>query len=235
MVPSTANTRTITRNSFWYGLEMVAGTIAVFGISIPMARVLGPQKIGYFNYIGWLTAITGVVGSAGIPLMTQKYMAEYLGKGETGIVRTIYTSTLRLQVMIAAAMTALGVLALLLFGDPAHRTVSLLQVLSVFPGMVSFIPAQSNVAREDMRANVISALTGTGIHLAAVVVSLLMGWDLVGIACGIVAARCVEAGRGVASTPRGMEPPPHAQPPPGVEEGKVSLSGHNPREAPPPD
>jgi O-antigen/teichoic acid export membrane protein len=193
MAAATGNTRTISRNSFWYGLEMALGTIAVFGISIPMARVLGPQRIGYFNYIGWLVNMTGLVGSAGIPIMTRKYIAEYLGKDEPGIVRAIYTSTLRLQVMIAVTITGAATLALLLLGDPAYHTVSLLQILAVFPAMVGFIPAQTNVAREDMRANVISSLTGTMIHLAAVAASLWLGWDLVGIACGILAARTTEA------------------------------------------
>ena len=102
--PSTAvprggfgNTRTIARNSVWIGLQVGFSLLVVFLTSIPIARTFGPEKLGYYNYIQWLASISGVLGSFGIPIATRKYMSEYLGRGEQGLARAVFFSTLRLQ------------------------------------------------------------------------------------------------------------------------------------------
>ncbi len=192
MVKPAPNTPTIARNSLWYGIEVAVATVALLGISIPTARVLGPEAIGYFNYIGWLASITGILGTAGIPVMTRKYIAEYLGRGEPGIARAVYTSALRLQFIVASVITAGAVALLWMSGDPAHRAVSTMQILSVFPAMIGLMPAQVNAAREELRANVIPSIVGTAIQLTSVIISLWVGWNLMGIAAGMLISRLIE-------------------------------------------
>jgi O-antigen/teichoic acid export membrane protein len=49
--------------------------------TVAVAPVIDPQRLGYFNYVYWLGSTTGIVGFLGIPMMTSKYMAEFLGAG----------------------------------------------------------------------------------------------------------------------------------------------------------
>jgi O-antigen/teichoic acid export membrane protein len=188
----TGNTRIIARNSFWYGLELALGILTAFATSIPVARVIGPEKLGYFNYVSWLTSLSGVIGGLGMAGATRKYMAEYLNRGQGGVARAIYFSTLRLQALLTCVVTGAGLILIFTASDAAYRGISAFLVLSLLPGMLVSIPAMANVAAENMRANAGATLLGYVVNIAAVVLSLTLGWDLLGIAIGIFAYRSVD-------------------------------------------
>lgn len=186
------NTRTIAKNSFWYGAETGLLFLTTLVTSIAMARVIGPQKLGYFNYIMWLANTTGLVGSLGVPTTTSKFMAEYLGRGDEATTRAIFSFTMKLQAAMAGLITVGALAILYLFGDPVHRTVSAFQVASVFPAMLTLVPAQANAARENLKSNTIASLVGNGIFTFSIILSLLLSWGLLGIAIGILFYRSVE-------------------------------------------
>jgi O-antigen/teichoic acid export membrane protein len=52
---SSDNTRTIARNSFWYGLELLFGLCAALVTSVAVARVMGPERLSYYQLMVWLT------------------------------------------------------------------------------------------------------------------------------------------------------------------------------------
>jgi O-antigen/teichoic acid export membrane protein len=190
--PTATNTQTIARNSMWYGAETGFLFITTLFTSIAMARVIGPQKLGYFNYIMWLANMSGLIGSLGVPATTSKYMAEYLGRGEHGIARAVFSSTMRLQAAMAGVITA-GALGLVYAScDPHRRIISAIQVASMLPAMLTFVPAQANAARENFRANALASLVGNVIYTVTVALSLALGWGLLGIAIGILVYRSVE-------------------------------------------
>ena len=85
-----STTRTVAKNSFWYGLELSFGAIVILGTSLVVGRAFGPARLGYFNYLVWLTFVAGTLGSVGLPVATQKYMAEYMGKREPGVAYSIF-------------------------------------------------------------------------------------------------------------------------------------------------
>jgi O-antigen/teichoic acid export membrane protein len=186
------NTRIIARNSIWFGVETGFLFLTTLVTSIAMARAIGPQRLGYFNYIMWLANISGVLGSLGVPAATSKYMAEYLGRGEHGIARAIFGATMRLQGAMACAVTCVGIGLILTVGDPQHRLVSAIQVASMLPAMLTFVPAQANAARENLRANAVASIVGTTLFAISIILSLVLGWDLLGIATGILIYRSVE-------------------------------------------
>jgi O-antigen/teichoic acid export membrane protein len=192
MTPTPRNaTRRIASNTFWYGFESVFAIVMVFATSIPMARVLGPERLGYFQYVAWLTNV-GTLLAIGIPSVTTKYMAEYLNRGETGISRAIFERTLSLQISAALVITTLGELIVFSAGDPAHRAVSMIQVLSMLPAMVIAIPSQANNAAEDMRSNVAGSIVSSSLYLVGVVASLYFHWDLLGVAIAFTLSRAAE-------------------------------------------
>jgi O-antigen/teichoic acid export membrane protein len=189
---SPGNSQTIARNSFWYSLEMLFSFCAAFFTSVAVARIIGPQRLSYFNYIVWLTNITTSVGAFGLPVTTRKYMAEYLNRGERGVARAAYLATLQIQSAIAAGITLLSLGLVLAMGDPAYRTVSVLLVMAMPARMIGFIPSQANNADEVMKRNTTPALIGGMLTTLVTVFSLWIGWDLVGVAVAVTLGPMVE-------------------------------------------
>jgi len=186
------NSQTIARNSFWYGLELLYGLLAAFLVGIVVARIIGPQRLGPYNYILWLTNVTATAGAFGLPMTTRKYMAEYLNRAESGVARSIYRTTLRVQMWIAAAVTAIAVLLVYTVANPEQRLFSLLLALNMAPRMVGFIPSQANNAAEVMRRNTVPSLLGGILVAALTLFSLWRGWDLPGIALAGLAGTSLE-------------------------------------------
>jgi O-antigen/teichoic acid export membrane protein len=186
------NTKTITKNSFWYGIETFANLFLTFFTSIVIARRFGPEKLGYFLYLWWIAGIAGVLGGLGIPAATRKYMSEYFGRGQIGVAKTVLYQTLRLQTLMAAIITFAGLLGIWFFGDRQYRVIGLFMIGSIFPFMVNSIAAGANTALEDLRANVPASLVSTGIFVAAVFSSIYFGWGLVGISIGLFTMRAAE-------------------------------------------
>src|SRR6266702_98130 len=145
-----SNTKTIAKNTGWYGLENIINAILTVFTSIAIARTLGPAKMGYIIYVSWIASMVGDLGGLGIPATTRKYMAEFLGMGDRGTARYIYVRTLLLQMGLATVFTV-GLLFWVLrdaAGD--YKLASALIVLSIWPSMVNSISAQANVASEEM-------------------------------------------------------------------------------------
>jgi O-antigen/teichoic acid export membrane protein len=186
------NTETIARNTAWYGLEVVIGMATAFATSIAIARAMGPQRLGYFQYIFWLANISAAIGSLGVPATARKYMAEYFGRGEPGIARAIYETTLRLHMLTAGLITTVGLILVFTVSNRDYRVSSAICVASVFPGMLTAIPAQANIAAENLRANVPSGLTSSVIYVVFVGLALAFGWGLPGIAMAFLLSRSTE-------------------------------------------
>jgi O-antigen/teichoic acid export membrane protein len=165
--------------------------VMVFATSIPMARVLGPERLGYFNFVALIANISTLL-AIGIPGITHKFMAEYLGSGQQGRARTVFYETLWLQVLAAALITAVAETIAMRSVDPAHRVVSMVQILSTLPAMLTAVPSQANNAFEDMRANVAGSIVSSVLYLIGVVASLLLHWDLLGVAIAFTVSRSVE-------------------------------------------
>jgi len=186
------NSKTITKNSFWFGIESFANLFLTLFTSIVIARVFGPEKLGYFLYLWWITWVASALGGLGVPAATRKYMSEYFGRGEMGTAKTVLYRTLRLQTLLAAVITFAGLLAIWFFADRHYRVIGLWMIGSIFPFMVNSIAAGANTALEDLRANVPASLVSTGIFVTAVFSSVYFGWGLLGISIGLFAMRAAE-------------------------------------------
>ncbi len=188
-----SSTEKILRNSLWYGLETVLEAVVFLGSSVAVARYLGPQKLGYFSYINFFVSIVNNTSGMGLASATRKYMSEYLAAEQPGMARAVYALAYRYQLLGALLVTALGLTAVLLWGDPAFRTMSVLLILSIPPGILSWIPAQANSALEDVSQNTFSALAYLLTYGVVITLTLVFHWDLVGVASAALTARSVEA------------------------------------------
>lgn len=187
-----STTRTVARNTLWYGLEVGLSLVASFIISIWAARHFGPLKLANYNYVLWLTTVTGVIGTLGLSATARKYMAEYFGRGEPEMAKAIYGFTLRLQAWIALLLVTLGVGLAVALASPEDRAVACVLVLCIAPRIVAFVPSQANMAEEKMSANVPGSLVGALIQFGGTALSLWLGWDLLGVALSGLAGYSVE-------------------------------------------
>ncbi len=182
----------ILRNSFWYGIELALETVVFLGTSVAVARYLGPAKLGYFSYINlFVTVITGT-GGAGLATATRKYMSEYLAVDRLGSARAVYHLAHRYQLIGATAVAVIGLIGVVLFGDPAYRIMSAILFISIVPGLMSRVPAQANQAFEDVSRNTISAFGYLASYVVVIGLTLYFRWDLIGVAAASLIGRTVE-------------------------------------------
>jgi O-antigen/teichoic acid export membrane protein len=182
----------ILHNSFWYGLEAVLETIVFLGTSIAVARYLGPAKLGYFSYINFFVMIVNRTSGMGLASATRKYMSEFLGQDQPGVACSVYYFAYRYQLIGAISVTASGLLGVAIFGDPSYRWMAAILILSIIPGVMSWVPAQANQAFEDTSKNTWSAFGYIFSYAFVIFLAVHYHWDLIGIATASLVGRSVE-------------------------------------------
>jgi O-antigen/teichoic acid export membrane protein len=223
--PVPSNAKVIGRNFIFMGLEVVITLVCTLLTTVVIARVIGPTRLGYFNLIFWLTSITCSVGSLGIPLTTFKYMGEFLGGGQKELARAVFFYNLRAQTAIASVLTAISMIAVFTFVDPEYRLCATLLVLSMVPNMITFVPSQANSAAEDAALNTRGALVGAVVYVIAVAVSLYLGWNLVGIAAGVLLYRTAELAVKIIPVLKSMKTVPRIPLPADLRKRMFTFSG----------
>jgi O-antigen/teichoic acid export membrane protein len=187
-----SNTKTIARNTGWYGLENVTSALVTLITSIAIARTLGPSKMGYIIYVTWISTVVGSLGSLGIPATTQKYMAEFLGMGDRGTARHIYFRTLWLQIALATLATTGIILWVLRDAVPGYKLASFLIVLSIWPAMVNFVAAQANVATEELSKNLPASVLSILVFFLLILATVILHWGVVGVGASFLLMRVVD-------------------------------------------
>ncbi|MHB1674829.1 MAG: oligosaccharide flippase family protein [Acidobacteriaceae bacterium] len=187
-----SNSKTIAKNTGWYGLENAINFVVTLFTSIAIARTLGPTKMGYIIYVVWIASIVSSLGGMGIPATTRKYMAEFLGMGDRGTARYIYFRTLLLQMGLATIATC-GIVVWVLGDARAHYVLaSVLIALSIWPSMVNSISAQANVAAENLSANLPASLVSILAFCIAVAATVVLKWGVVGVGAAVFLMRAVD-------------------------------------------
>ena len=187
-----SNTKTIAKNTGWYGLENAINFVVTLFTSIAIARVLGPSKMGYIVYVSLIASMVSGLGGLGIPATTRKYMAEFLGRGDPGNARYIYFRTLLLQMGVATVATA-GILFWVLRDAKAdYRVASVLIVVSIWPSMVNSISAQANVASENLSANLPGSAVSILTFFVAIAATVVLKWGIDGVGASMLLMRSVD-------------------------------------------
>jgi len=223
--PTRNNSRVIGRNFVFMGLEALITLVGTLLTTVFIARVMGPTRLGYFNLVLWSTSITCAVGSLGIPLATLKYMGEFFGSGKPELARAVFSFNLKAQIAVAFLLAVPGLIAALVIAGPQYHVWAPLLVVSIVPNMAAFVPSQANTAAENAAHNTRGAFVGTTIHVFVVIVSLLLHWDLIGIASGIFLSRCAEFVVKIVPVQRMMAAVPRIPLPPYVRKRMFTFSG----------
>jgi O-antigen/teichoic acid export membrane protein len=186
------NTKTIARNSGWYGIEQAVGFISGIVTTIAIARTLGPEKNAYLVYVSYIASVASNLGGLGIPATTSKYMSEFMGMGDRGTARYIYFRTLLLQVCLATVATAAILIWVLNDASADYRIAAVLIVLSIWPSMVNLISSMANMATENLATNLPASIVSTLVYLIAIIASVVMHWGVVGIGAALFLMRAVD-------------------------------------------
>ena len=187
-----SNTKTIAKNTGWYGVELAIENILTLFTSIAIARYLGPEKMGYIIYVAYLASIVGSLGAVGIPATVQKYMAEYLGQGDRGTARYIFLRTLVLQTILASLATTGVILWVLSDASAENRLASILIALSIWPQMVNAVPAMANAAAEDLYRNMPASVISILVFFFGIAATVVFHWGVIGVGASMLATRSVD-------------------------------------------
>jgi O-antigen/teichoic acid export membrane protein len=186
------NTRTIARNTGWFGLENAIGFVVGLFTPIMIARNLGPTKTGHIIFITLIASMVSNIGSLGIPATTRKYMAEFIGMGDRGTARFIYLRTFVLQIGLATLATGGLLFWVLMHIQGEYRLASALLVLSVWPAMINFVSAQANAATENLAANMPASVISILVYFIGIVATVVLNWGVVGVGASLLMMRSVD-------------------------------------------
>lgn len=182
----------IVRNSIWWGLETVLEMLVTLASSIAVARYLGPQKLGYYSSVMFPVQVISMAGGNGLAVATRKYMTEVLGQDRPGLAHAVYKFTYRYQAWGACALTTIGMLVVALAMPAGYKLMAAVIIASIIPGLLSWVPAQANLAFEDAAANARSAFGYIAAYVTIIALTIWLRWDLVGIAAALLVGRTVE-------------------------------------------
>ena len=150
--PTISNT--IVSNSLAQGVSHTLDLLVTTLTATVIPRALGPQRLGHFVYVAWLTRTASTFSSFGIPAAVRKYMAEYLGKQSPSIAGALFRRGLKFQITLGVSVVFVGCVLAIQSEDSHYRLMSILLVAAMLPGLAVSILAQANNARETLRANV---------------------------------------------------------------------------------
>jgi O-antigen/teichoic acid export membrane protein len=183
---------TIARNSFWLLIDSAVGMAATFYCSIMVARGLGPDRMGQYNYIIWFAAVLRMVTEVSMPVTIRKFAAEFMGRGDYGTLKTVIRLAMRLQTKLALTGAVAGLIFVFASIAPGQRLFALLVVLSIVPAILMTIPAGALWAAENLRDNVLSSLAGTAVNVLGITASVVFHWGLLGVVVAFVSSRVVD-------------------------------------------
>ena len=145
-----SNTKTIARNTGWYGLENIVSSLPTLFTSIAIARTLGPSKMGYIIYVDWIATWSAAwVDSVFLQRRTNIWLS--FSAWATGELRAIFISA-RWFCRLPWRRLPLPAFFFWVLGDADadYKMASVLIVLSIWPSMVNSISAMANVATEKL-------------------------------------------------------------------------------------
>lgn len=187
-----SSSRTVAVNSAWLALEAAVGLLGGLAASVAVARVLGPEKVGYFSYLLWAVSAVTTAASLGVPGATRKFAAEYFGAGRIRAGLDVFGRTWRVQAFTAVAVAGAALAVVLAVIGPEHRLFAALGALAVAPTILLEIPTAASAAAQQHRAIVIPAVISSTLNLVGVGLCLVLGWDLPGLAASLLLARILD-------------------------------------------
>lgn len=220
-------------NSAWLALDTAVGVAVSLVLSVTVARSVGPDVLGVYNFANWILGAGIVVLTNGVTYGMQLFAAELLGRGDIAGVRQVLRHGLRWQIGLSLLLTLVGVVCTWVFAPPQFHTALLLAVASIVPAVMVSVPAAGLGAAQAFASNVLTSLAGVLVNLAATLAALQAGLGLAGVTGALLLSRLVDAAgrywawqriRRQLERDLGTSPPPAASHPDLARFNRVSFS-----------
>jgi O-antigen/teichoic acid export membrane protein len=183
---------TIAGNSVWLLIDTLAGMAASFYSSILVARRLGPDFMGQYNFVLTFAFVLRMFTEIAIPTTVRKYAAELMGREDYVMLKTLVRNAMRLQARLATVGVTGGLVYTFLFFPREQRVFAVLAVLTIIPGLFLSVPTGALWATEKLRHNVVASLTATSLNMLGVTASVIFGWGMVGLMASLLTSRVVD-------------------------------------------
>jgi lipopolysaccharide exporter len=183
---------TIARNSAWLLLDTVFGIAASFYCSIAVARGLGPERMGDYNYVLWFASVLRAVTELAIPMTFRKFASELMGREDYVTLKALARYALRLQALLAGVGATVGLVVVAVVVSPERQLFVTLAVLSVVPALLLTVPSGALQATENLRHNVVASLCGTIVNLIGISLSVFLDWGLIGVLGSFLTSRSID-------------------------------------------
>ncbi len=157
--------------------------------SIIVARAMGPTKLGSFSYVMWLSTAMMALGGGGLQLAARKHLADAAGKQRPDLFRAVLRTCSRYQIGILSLL-ALGGLALARWGMPSSDCAfASLTMIAILPGGAMSMATAVNNSVQEVRPNVVASVLSALVHTAGMILTVALGWGLIGLAAAHLASR----------------------------------------------
>lgn len=184
--------RQLSVNTAWNLFDLFAGILSSGIGSILVARAMGPEILGRYQYIIWIGSIVAGMTTFGVSSALSRYMGLAMARGDVEDAGDALATAFRTQVLVVAvAVTLLTILIIVAVAGP-ERLIALLAWSTVPIGLMMSIPTSVNGLKEHFHRNVIASLIAAVVELAVVGATLILHWGLIGLAASMVIARCVD-------------------------------------------
>lgn len=194
-----SRTRSVAGNSGWLTLDAVFGVVGSLVLSVFVARSLGPDVLGVYNFASWALTAGVVVVTNGVTYGLQMFTAERFGQGDIDGARAIVRQGLRWQLALSALLLLVGLVATATMAPTTMRVALTLAVVSVVPAILVSVPAAGLGAAQAFSANALSSIAAIIVNLVVTLGTLAAGWGLTGVTSALLLSRLVDAsGRFVA-------------------------------------
>jgi O-antigen/teichoic acid export membrane protein len=150
--------------------------------SIIVARAFGPAKLGSFVYFIWVSTVATALCSAGVFSAARKYLADYAGKKCPQVFRALLRTCLGADLILLSVISLLALGWVNLATPVEERGFATLIMLSILPMGVMSLATAVNSAVEELRPNVVASISSGILHTTGMLLAVLLGWGLVGLA-----------------------------------------------------
>ena len=188
------SSKTIAKNSMWSGLDFAVTLVFVVFGSVLVARAMGPEKLGRYNYLLFLASITGSFATFGVPRAAGKYAAEFIGRGDVPSAHTIVRAALRLQFALGLALVAIWLVWIAVSLQRVEAIYTAVAVMSILPQMLTSVISFANLAAEDFRSNVLASLFSATAGFLGILATIVFNWDLIGLTSTLLLSRILDCG-----------------------------------------
>jgi O-antigen/teichoic acid export membrane protein len=182
----------VARNSIWMTLDALVGLPVALALSILVARSIGPDVLGVYNFAIWVLSAGMTVVTTGVTFGMQQFAAERLGQGDVAAATAVLRRGLQWQLGLVAAILAAGVAITLGFSPPEFRIALLIAVASTAPAVLVSVPAAGLGAAQAYAQNVLPSIVAALVNLLVSVAALAAGWGLVGLTSALLLSRVVD-------------------------------------------